>query len=727
MRRLVEFSLRGFPKATNVYVVGDFCCWFPGAYPMRCERDVWKLIIPLYEGEYKYIYVVDGYKWVLDPDNLETGISPYKRRCSILRVGGDLLSVVGAKGDGKIELRGLYHDQTPRFLDVDEQNVYFKFRTLRNDVSKAMIIRKSELGTEVEMEKIWWDKHFDYYEAQAPISDNTKYFFKVVDKDVSAYFSASGHSFDEDLVVEFELNSSFKAFEVPKWAKGAVFYQIFPDRFYNGDINNDPPNVSKWSDKPNRSNFFGGDLKGIIDKLDYIANLGVDVIYLTPIFSSESNHKYDIYDYYSIDPIFGNKGTLRKLVKEAHARDIKVILDGVFHHTADEFWAYQDMLENQHKSQYIDWYFVRNFPTKNSRSLLIKALLKLPLPFKLKLWLRRRFPLPLSPLPVPPTFLPLSLFSSYETLVGLYGMPKLNLLNPEASEYFLKVVEYWIKEADIDGWRLDTAFGIPHEFWKKFRSRTKALKPSAYLLGELLECEVSPWVGAEAFDAVMNYPFRRIILDFFVHESIGVDKFDYRLAELRVKLPRKALFVMYNLLGCHDTPRVLTLAGSNVRKVKLAVLFQMTFPGAPAIYYGDEVGLLGGDDPLCRGTMIWEISEYNLELFNYYKKLIAIRRKHPALVYGDFNVILKDEKKRVYGYKRTYSDDEIIIIMNNGKEKVGIQLLVNFECQFTDLLTDKEFESHDRKIALEIEPKNGLIFFTEFPKLKRTEEWTLRK
>lgn len=699
-KRLIEFSLGGFPEARNIYVVGGFSCWFPGVYPMKREGDVWKLTMLLYEGEYGYVYMVDGYKWVVDPDNPETDISPYKMRCSILRVGGDLLSVMSAEGDGKLELRGLYHDQTPRFLDVDGQNVYFKFRTMKDDVSKAMVVIKSHAEKEVEMERVWWDKHFDYYEAYAVISGPARYFFKVVDKDAVAYFSASGPSCDEHSVVGFKLDpTSFRFFEVPNWVRGAVFYQIFPDRFYNGDTSNDPPDVSEWGDKPTRSNFFGGDLKGIIEKLDYLANLGVNVIYLTPIFSSESNHKYDIYDYYRVDSIFGDKEALKGLVREAHARGIKVVLDGVFHHTADEFWAFQDILKNQRKSKYTDWYFVRKFPAKNRGSLLINALLRLPLPSKLRLWLKMRFPPP------------------YETFAGEFGMPKLNLLNLETSEYFLKVAEYWIKEADIDGWRIDVAFGIPHEFWKKFRSRVKAVKPNAYLLGELgnVKCEVSPWVGDEAFDAVMNYPLRRIILDFFVRESIGVDEFDYRLAELRAKLPRKALFVMYNLLGSHDTPRILTLSRGDVRKAKLAVLFQMTFPGAPAIYYGDEAGLLGDGDPDCRRTMIWDIRKRNLELFNYHKKLIEIRRKHPALVYGEFNVMMKDEKKRVYGYKRTYGNEEIIIIINNGREKGGIQLLVNHECRFTDLLKDREYESHNRKVAVEIEPKNGLILFKETP------------
>jgi len=692
-KRLIEFSLRGFSRATNLYVVGDLCCWFPGADPMRREGDLWKVTMPLYEGSYGYVFAVDGYEWLVDPDNPETARSPYGTGCSVLRVGGDLLNVKCTRADGKIEMRGLYHDQTPIFLDVNRESIYFKFRTMRDDVSKAIVVIEGDGREEVEMERLWSDKHFDYYEACTPLSGPMSYFFRVVDNDSVAYFSASGYSNDEDSVVNFNLDQSSRLFEIPDWVRSAVLYQIFPDRFFNGDTSNDPPRVAEWGGKPTRSNFFGGDLKGIIDKLDYLTGLGVDTIYLTPIFCSHSNHKYDTYDYYRVDPSFGDNETLAKLVKEAHSRGIRVVLDGVFHHTSDEFWAFKDVVKNQSESRYSDWYFPRKFPVRNRGNLLLNALLRLPLPSQLRAWLKVRFP------------------PRYETFAGVPGMPKLNLLNPEAAEYFLKTAEHWIREADIDGWRLDVAFGIPHLFWKDFRSRMKAAKPNAYLLGEIgdVESDISPWVGDGAFDAVMNYPLRRTILDFFVCESIDVEDFDYRLAEMRAKLPRKALFAMYNLLGSHDTPRILTLCESDIIKARLAVLFQMTFPGAPAIYYGDEVGLQGGSDPDCRRTMVWDPSSWNLELFSHYRKLIEIRRKHPALVHGDFSVVIKNKEKTVYGYRRTYGDERITIVINNSSKRAETRLEVCPECRFADLLTGEEYESQNGSTAIEVEPKSGLI------------------
>jgi len=696
-KRLIEFSLQGFPKATNVYLVGDLCYWFPGAYPMNQEGHTWKLTLPLYEGDYSYVYVVEGYKWLIDPENpktitIERATHPHERKRSVLRVGDDLLNVVSTKGDGRIEPRGLYHDQTPLFLDLDGDNVYFKFRAMKNDASRTTVIIENGDRKKVGMKRIWSGKYFDYYEAHTTSTGSIRYFFEALDKDASAYFSLTGYSRSEDSVVPFKLGPDFKPFEVPNWARGALFYQIFPDRFYNGSLSNDPPKTSTWGSKPTRTNFFGGDLEGIINKLDYIASLGVDAIYLTPVFSSETNHKYDTYDYFRVDPSFGDNDTLRKLVKEAHARGIKVILDGVFHHTADEFWAFQDVLKNQSRSKYCSWYFLRKIPVSCRENPLLNALLRIPVPRSLKSWLKSKFP------------------PSYETFAGVHGMPKLNLLNPETSEYFLKVAEYWIREADIDGWRLDLAHGIPHDFWKKFRSRLKALKPSAYLVGESWHTawEHYQWIGDEGFDGIMNYSLRKAILDFFVQETTDLHEFCYRLGELRAKLPRKALFVMYNLLGSHDTPRILTLCKGDLRKAKLAILFQMSFPGAPVLYYGDEVGLLGGDDPDCRRTMIWNQDEWNSDILNHYKQLIEIRRVHPALTAGDFSTV-KDEKKKVCAYRRTLGNDEIVTVLNNEEEKAEIRLKVERGCRLVDLLTGRGYETHNGEVTLELEPKNGLL------------------
>lgn len=692
-KHLIELTLTGYPQARNVYVVDDFCCWFPGAQPMQKIGSRWKLTIPLHEGEYCYAFMVDGYKWLVDPDNPKKAKNPYGINCSLFEVDKEMLEASTAKMDGKIFLRALYHDQTPRYLDVNQAYAHFKFRVKKNDVTDVTLILKEHKESErmMKMMKSWEDKYFEYFECLARIKRYPlRYFFEVKDGNATVYFSDSSASHNKDDVRDFVLTKAHvNTFQVPGWVKSAVFYQIFPERFCNGDKRNDPPKVARWDDKPKRNNFFGGDLQGIIQRLDYIKSLGVNAVYLTPIFRSFSNHKYDIYDYFNVDLHFGGNDTLKILVKEAHKRGIKVILDAVFHHTSDRFWAFEDILKNQEKSKYASWYFVRKFPVK--RRNLLKILLRLPLPKKLWLLQRSR------------------LLPDYETFAGIPYMPKLNLLNPETAKYFIDVAEFWIRKYNIDGWRFDVAFGVPFSFWKRLRARLKQIKPDLYLLGEFGNgiFDPSAWVGPETFDAVMNYPLRSIILDLVVFENIDVEEFHRRFMELMGKLPYRAVYSMYNLLGSHDTPRLLTICNGNVRKAKLAIFLQMTLPGAPAIYYGDEIGLQGGNDPDCRRTMPWNSGKWNIDILSYYRKLIEIRRSHRALTIGNLSFVLLNKQKSVYLFQRRYGEDIVTACLNNSRKKAVV--MVQAKEPLMDVLAAKVYKPQNGIITLEMEPKNGVI------------------
>jgi len=688
----VEVTLAGFEEARNVYVIDDFCCWFPGAQPMERQGRTWKRTLYLYEGDYRYVFAIDGYTWLGDPDNPVTARNPSGTECSLFMVGRELLEAPISRNDGKIELEGLYHDQTPRFLDVNKDEALFRFRAKKGDLTQAVLVLKGKeaVEKEFEMRRSWEDKYFEYYEHAAHIeSYPLEYSFKARDGNVTVYFTSSGASPDPRASADFVLDKSSSVFEVPGWARGAVFYQIFPDRFYNGDRTNDPPRVTKWGDKPKRNNFFGGDLKGIIEKMDHLESLGIDAIYLTPIFSSNSNHKYDVYDYFRVDPHFGDENTLRRLVKEAHKRGIKVILDAVFNHTSYEFWAFKDVLKNQEKSRYVNWYFMKKFPIEGRA--LTKAVSRLPFTSEFRYLLRFKFPPP------------------YETFAGVPFMPKLNLLNPETAEYFMNVAEHWIREADVDGWRFDVAFGVPYEFWTKLRARLKELKPDVYLLGEFGNGNPDPsaWVGPEAFDAVMNYPLRSIILDFVVFERLGVEEFHRRLMELMGKLPEKALYVMYNLLGSHDTPRLLTLCKGDAKKAKLAILLQMTLPGVPAVYYGDEVGLLGRRDPDCRRTMPWNAGEWNTELLTYYEQLIRARKEHPSLTLGGFEPLLKDDTKSAYVFQRKHKGESTVISVNNGVYPAEVSFKSNKP--FLEVLTGTTYEPVKNFVEVTMPPKQGCL------------------
>jgi cyclomaltodextrinase len=396
----------------------------------------------------------------------------------------------------------------------------------------------------------------------------------------------------------------------PAWLAGTVFYQIFPDRFYNGDPSNDPPNKMKWGEKPTPSSMAGGDLAGIRQKLDYLEELGVKGIYTTPIFKSPTNHKYDTTDYYQIDPAFGTNEDFRKLVAEAHKRGMKFLLDAVFNHSGSEWAPFVDVRQNGEASPYKDWFYnIHSFP------------------------------------PDPKA-------CNYETFAwNVPSMPKLDTSNPELKQYLLDVAAHWIKEYDIDGWRLDVANEIDHEFWRDFRKVVKGAKPDAWILGEIWHNSFD-WLQGDQYDSVMNYPWREATLD-FLQGKIDPVEYDQELTKIRYWYTAEAHRGLLNLLGSHDAPRVRTVLGGSREKAAQAALLLLTGESVPLIYYGDEIGMEGGPDPDCRRCYPWDQKEQqDLELFSLYKKLIAIRTARPWLTFGDWETLEADPVTGVYGYRR---------------------------------------------------------------------------
>ena len=420
-------------------------------------------------------------------------------------------------------------------------------------------------------------------------------------------------------------------FKSPDWVQDTIFYQIFPDRFNNGNLSNSSKKVCKWGDKPVRDNFFGGDLEGIIRKLPYLGELGINALYLNPIFKSPSNHKYNTTDYYKIDPIFGDENTLKRLVEELHQRKMRIILDGVFNHCGDTFWAFQDVIEKGPKSKYKDWFIIKSYP-----------IIKQPEP-------------------------------NYRCWMGVPSMPEFNSDNSEVREYLLKVVKYWIKEADIDGWRLDTVEYMDPSFVKQIREAAKKIKKDAYVMGEVMGIATS-WFKSKSLDAVMNYKLRDLIIDFFIKKVINAVEFNQQLYNFRQTYSDWINPFMFNLLDSHDVPRFLTLCGGNVKKTKLAAAFLMTYIGAPVIYYGDEVGMMGGEDPDCRRTMIWDKSRQNIDLLNFYKKIIKLRRESLALRRGNFKCLY--QQGGLYCFSRQLNEEKIVVALNNSdkNEEINIAL-----------------------------------------------------
>lgn len=410
---------------------------------------------------------------------------------------------------------------------------------------------------------------------------------------------------------------------VPYWVQDAIFYQIFPDRFHNGDPANDPPNLDPWGAKPTIWSFQGGDLKGVIAKLEYLLDLGINAIYFNPIFQASSNHRYNISDYYKIDPKLGGIDDFMALLDVAHQNGIRVVIDGVFNHCGRGFFAFNDILENHSHSPYLDWFHLNNVP--------------------------------------PDAYSPGDA-NDYQAWWNYKSLPKFNTDNPQVRKYILDVARYWIR-LGADGWRLD----VPNEiddpvFWEEFRAVVKSENPDAYLVGEIWDGDPR-WIGPDKFDGLMNYPVREGLIDFLT-EKKPADDFAAMIDRQLNQYPSENVYVMYNLLGSHDTKRIKTILKANQQKLKMAYLFLFAFPGAPAIYYGDEVGLEGGEDPDCRKAFPWDESKWDRDLRHLIQQLIAIRKKNPALKRGSFQQVFKDSKCGGFGFARMLGEENLLVAMN---------------------------------------------------------------
>lgn len=410
---------------------------------------------------------------------------------------------------------------------------------------------------------------------------------------------------------------------VPYWVQDALFYQIFPDRFSNGDPKNDPANVQSWGSAPTIHGFQGGDLRGIIHKLDYLLDLGINAIYLNPIFLSPANHRYSTTDYYQIDPRLGDMQDFRALIDAAHNNQIRVILDGVFNHCSRGFFAFNDVIENQEKSGYTQWFHIKQYPIDAYSA---------------------------------------GEADTYKGWWGYKSLPKFNTDLPAVRRYLMDVAVYWIEQG-ADGWRLDVPNEIDDDsFWGELRERVKTVNREAYLMGEIWTSDPR-WVGAEHFDGLMNYPLRDALLEFLDGIS-SASGFAQRMKQLFRLYPRENTYAMYNLLGSHDTERIYTRLKADLNKIKLAYAFIFACPGAPAVYYGDEIGLTGGKDPACRGAFPWDSSKWNVELNAWIKNLIHTRRRYPVLRRGDFTTLLTDDRLRCYAFSRKLGEQVIIMAIN---------------------------------------------------------------
>ena len=422
----------------------------------------------------------------------------------------------------------------------------------------------------------------------------------------------------------------------------------------------------------------------MIERLDYIESLGITAIYFTPIFQSASNHRYHTHDYYQVDPMLGGNQALRVLIDAAHARNMKIVLDGVFNHSSRGFFFFHDVLENGSNSPWVNW-------------------------FKIQDW-------PLAPYDG-------NLPANYDAWAGIRSLPTFNHDHPDVKEYIMKIAEYWL-EFGIDGWRLDVPYDIKTPgFWQEFRQRVKGINPHAYIVGEVWT-DAREWLDGTQFDGVLNYLFNEAVLAFAVGDRIvlelvesqsyypypALDAAGYaaKIHSLLELYPWEIQLTQLNVLSSHDTARLISIADGDQVSVELCNLLLFTFPGAPSIYYGDEVGLPGGIDPDCRRVFPLE-SDWNQDILNTHKQLISIRQNHPALRIGSYQVLYA--VGTVYVFARTLESEELIIAVNVGTESIT----VNIDCRNLPnkphqvLFGNGEITWKDNNVSLTIPPRSGLI------------------
>ena len=492
----------------------------------------------------------------------------------------------------------------------------------------------------------------------------------------------------------------------PNWVKDAVFCQIFPDRFARSErLARNGLLFEAWDSPPTTFGFKGGDLYGVAERLDYLQDLGVNTLYLNPVFASASNHRYHTFDYYQVDPLLGGNDALRHLLDEAHKRGMRVVLDGVFNHASRGFWQFNHVLETGEASPYKNWFHFNPdfltgrkswgaYPTHHQQQAInnegsFKAI-------------------------------------GYQGWWNLPALPKFNTDTPAVREFLFGVAEHWIRFG-IDGWRLDVAGEIDDDaFWQEFRRRVRAINPEAYIVGEIWH-EAQRWLQGDQFDATMNYLLTAAALSFFggphldmgvVNHAGGLQGRIYPMDAYTFANEVDRVFHLYrpeftysqlNLLDSHDMPRFLSCVGGKKIALKQALLFLLTYPGAPCIYYGDEVGVDGRHDPECRKSFPWEEERWDVDLLAYTKACVKLRRDHPSLRGGSFQRI--HAEGQVYVFARTFEREQVLVAINAGD--AAAQVEVQTQGAYVSIFGKAKVESAEKGLRLKLEPRGSVV-------LKRT-------
>ncbi len=733
VQKIVEFVYRpqsdpALPKGLEVRSVnlaGSFNDWSAFASPMTNRGDgVYVKDLPLDEGMYHYKFVVNGNIWVQDPSadpalHEDDGHDGYNSGVFIGERGKDF----GAALSNDVNLTAVRHDpgRTRYFNVVSDGVADVKLRTLRDDVQRVVLHWRDQHERDIPMQRGETIAGFDYWNATVVTEGTNKtaaYYFTLTDGPTTKTYGA-GDSRGTNGAQWFSADLA-ERFPTPAWAQNVVWYQIFPERFRNGATENDPVHTLPWRwdwykmaalERPRESvpfsndwygRRFGGDFQGVMSQLPYFRELGVTALYFCPVFEAGSNHGYDTIDYRHISQYFGFKGDNEEIIahetldpktwkwtpsdklflqfiKAAHAQGLKVILDGVFNHMGRNSFALRDVLANGKQSPYADWFDVTDWGP----------------PVRYHSWDRG------GAMPV------------------FRKDSQKGYASDSAKQYIFNITRRWMDpngngdpSDGVDGWRLDVAQDVPAPFWIDWRKHVKGINSNAYITGEIWGI-ATKYLQGDEWDAVMNYQFAMRAIHYFIDQKrkVPASEFDRQLKELLAAYPRQVDYVMQNLYDSHDTDRLANMivnpdrdynqgdhiqdgahydgakpGASAYRVMKLMATFQMTFLGAPMIWYGDEAGMFGAGDPIDRKPMIWrDLEPYDnpqdavmTDVFEHYRRVIAIRNTYPALRTGDFQTLLTDDKNDLYGFTRSDKGSVVAVIVNNNDKDQSIDLAVPF-------------------------------------------------
>ncbi|MFT7076976.1 MAG: glycosidase [Planctomycetota bacterium] len=750
----VTVALPADVEGETCHLAGEFNHWNSESHPMERTSDGrWRIDLELASGTYRYKFCVDGHRWMPDPENSDGEDDGFESHNSILHLGalGRPDKLAGEVGDGHITTEALEHDpKRPLYLHrVGEDKLRFRYRTLAKDVAGVKLLIR-ELG-EYPLAPITSPHPFQYWEVTVELdgrfwdtdaSTEIEYAFAFIDLD----------ELSADPRQRKVTPSSLPLTMTPTWAKEATWYQIFPERFCNGDTSNDPEFVRDWKSswyEPSEfegkdgqtfweyfvyQRMYGGDLKGIQDRLDHLVELGVNAIYLNPVFEAEGPHKYNATDFRHIDTNLGagenylettkheevgdpstwtwtpSDRLFLDFLKTCKSRGLRVIIDAVFNHVGVRHPAFLDVQEKRQASKYVDWFKIKSWE-----------------PFEYAGWAG------FGELPV-------------------FAKTDVGFRSEAVKEHVFAVTRRWMDpdgDGDpsdgIDGWRLDVPMELAPEFWAEWRQLVKSINPDAYITGEIWD-RADEWLTGAHFDAVMNYRFAEPVIAWVANreKKISASELDRRLLEVRLAYPDEIGYALMNLVDSHDTDRVAQMIANpdlpydrsntmqqnpqyhcgrpspeSFQRQRLVALLQMTYLGAPMIYYGDEIGMWGADDPTNRQPMIWKdlgpcdnADEvwFDDDHFAFYKAAVALRQRLPALRSGTFRTVLTDDDQDLWVFLREAEGEASVLVALNASEDVVSFELVPSGTLAWSLEFGQASNSPESPSWIRVEPLSGCVW-----------------